>query len=42
MQFIEQANKHHPTVNLRLKFQKQKRHLWIQTFVRKHFKSTDY
>ena len=34
MQFVEQANKHHPTINLWLKFQKLKRHLWIQTFVK--------
>ena len=34
MQFIERANKHHPTVNLWLKFQKQKRHFWIQTFIK--------
>ena len=34
MQFPEQANKHHSTVNLWLKFQKQKRYFWIQIFVK--------
>ena len=38
MQFIEQANKHHPTI-CTIKFtaeisKKKKRHFWIQAFIK--------
>ena len=32
--FIELANNHHPTINLLLKFQKQKPPFWIHVFTK--------